>query len=328
MNNNTVVKTIGTDFVMKLLSQLSNKENSVISPYGIAAVLAMAAEGANEDSLNEILTCLGFASLDELRSAVLVVIKNPCEAFKSENALECNGVVLREPFKKKMMEKYKAEVREEKGTVAVQLSNLATFKAKWRIEMERNDVRPFYNADGSVSQPMYLKCSDDLRYYRDESFDPTVQAVALPYKKASYELVLVDSEKPLTQELLQEILSNMSTDTCQVMLPEFMIQSNHNLIPMLQSLGIAQIFDANRSPLEGIAVAPLYAVAFSQEAEIQVDENGTVATAFTAMTLCLKGGCGCERFCFNRPFAYFLRNTETGEILFAGKVNQLPVKCS
>ena len=136
-------------------------------------------------------------------------------------------------------------------------------------------------------------------------------------------MVLVDSEKTLTQELLQEILSNMSTDTCRVALPEFMIQSNHNLIPMLKSQGIAQIFDANRSPLDGIAVAPLCAVAFGQEAEIQVDENGTVATAFTAMTLCMKGGCGCEEFCFNRPFAYFLQNTDTGEILFAGKVNQL-----
>ena len=74
-------QTISTDFVANLLSQLSEKDNSVISPYGIAEVLSMAAEGANEDSLKEILTCLGFASLDELRSAVLDVIENPCAAF-------------------------------------------------------------------------------------------------------------------------------------------------------------------------------------------------------------------------------------------------------
>ena len=85
MNKNTAVKTIGTDFVMKLLSQLSNEENSVISPYGIATVLSMAAEGANESSLNEILKGLGFASLDELRAAVLHAIKNPSDAFKSES---------------------------------------------------------------------------------------------------------------------------------------------------------------------------------------------------------------------------------------------------
>lgn len=335
MNNNTVVKTIGTDFVTKLLSQLSNKENSVISPYGIAAVLAMAAEGANDDSLNEILTCLGFESLDELRSAVLDAIENPCAAFKSENSVEFEGgggAALREHFKQMLISRYAADVSEKKsnGDAAVQLCNLATFRAEWFPEMEQETTGGrFRNVDGRVSYPAFLSCTEDLRNYRDDALWPTVQAVALPYKlngsRIPYELVLVDAEKPLTQVLLQDILSSMRTDACEVEFPEFSVKSTYDLIPMMQLLGLQEIFREDGGALDSIATEPLYAAAFSQEAEIQVDKNGTVASALTGMTLCMKGGMGfCERFVFNKPFAYFLLNTNTGEILFAGKVNQLP----
>lgn len=71
----------------KILSMLSDNENSVISPYGIAAVLSMAAEGASEECLSEILTTLGFESLDELRGSLTAALKAPCEAFKSENSI-------------------------------------------------------------------------------------------------------------------------------------------------------------------------------------------------------------------------------------------------
>ena len=78
------------------------------------------------------------------------------------------------------------------------------------------------------------------------------------------------------------------------------------------------------SVLDRIATDTLYAAAFSQEAEIQVDKAGTIAKARTCMTLCLKGGIShSDEFIFNKPFRYFLRNTNTGEILFMGKVNQL-----
>lgn len=107
-------------------------------------------------------------------------------------------------------------------------------------------------------------------------------------------------------------------------LPEFSIKSNYDLVPMMKSLGIKDIFDQEKCALVGIATEPLYADAFSQRAEIQVDKNGTVAIAITCMTLCLKGGISsCNRFRFNKPFHYFLQNTNTSEILFMGKVNRL-----
>lgn len=329
-------KTINIGFITRLLTLLSDKDNSVISPYGIAAVLAMAAEGASGNSLNEILTCLGFDTVDELRGAVVDFIKNPCDAFSSENVVTLrkggDSAKLCEQFKQVMECQYAADVEEKDaaGESTVELSNVATFKAEWLIEMERDITarKCFHNADGTLCRPAFLSCTEELRYYQDDEFWPAVKAVAIPYalvgRSIPYELVLVDSEKPLTENLINEMLSNMQRDECEIEFPEFSIKSNYNLIPMMKVLGIKDIFDQDKSVLDGIATEPLYADSFSQRAEIQVDKNGTVAIAITCMTMCLKGGISShDKFRFNKPFSYFLRNTNTGEILFMGKVNEL-----
>ena len=53
-------------FSVKLLPLLEGKDNAVICPYGIEAVLAMVAEGACEEALEQILYVLGFKKLEEL----------------------------------------------------------------------------------------------------------------------------------------------------------------------------------------------------------------------------------------------------------------------
>ncbi len=328
--------TINTAFITSLLTLLSDKDNSVISPHGIAIVLAMASEGANEDSLCEILKGLGFSSIDELRKAVVEAISNPCNAFTSENAITLvkgkDTVGLRKPFKQILISQYAADISEENasGETSIQLKNVATFKAAWAVEMERDITakKYFYNADGSLCKPAFLNCTEELRYYMDDEFDPPVKAVAIPYaldgRDIPYELVLVDSKKPLTESLVNEILSNMQHDECEVEFPEFSVKSNYDLVSMMKSLGIKDIFYQEKCALDGVATEPLYADAFTQKAEIQVDKSGTIAIAITCMTLCLKGGISsCNRFRFNKPFHYFLRNTNTGEILFMGKVNKL-----
>ena len=292
-------KTINIGFITKLLTLLPDKDNSVISPYGITAVLAMAAEGASGNSLNEILTYLGFDTVDELRGAVVDAIKNPCDAFSSENVVTLrkggDGAKLCDQFKHVMACQYAADVEEKDaaGESTVELSNIATFKAKWLMEMERDITakKCFHNADGTLCHPAFLSCTEELRCYQDDEFWPTVKAVAIPYALAGhsipYELVLVDSEKPLTESLINEMLSNMQQDECEVEFPEFSIKSNYDLIPMMKILGIRDIFNQEKSALDSIASEPLYAESFGQKAEIQVDKNGTVAIAITCMTLCL-----------------------------------------
>lgn len=323
-------------FAAKILPVLSEKENSVICLHGIVAVLAMAAEGASEDSLKEILTALEFDSMDELRESMLAVKENPCSAFVSKNSLKLNrgedNLELLDVFKQIMANQYHAFI-EEKGSVgesSLKLENIADFKAKWVYKMERDasHERRFYHADRTSSHPAFLSVTESLRYYKD-MYDESVMAVALPYKvndePIPYEMILIDNKEPLTECELRRILTNMRNGKCEVHFPEFTIENNHNLIPAMGKIGLVNIFNEYVKAFDRIATKPLYAKVFRQQAKIEVDKEGTVAGAVTKMMVC-KTLCmtpRVEKFNFNRPFNYFVRNTDTGEIIFVGKVNHL-----
>jgi len=328
-------------FVTKLLTLLSENDNSVICPYGIATVLAMVAEGASEESLQEILTALGYENLEELRKVVLSVQDVRCSAFTSDNSLVVKQgkekMELLPSFRQIMTERYNSSITEQAsdGEPSVELRNVAEFKAEWLYPMVRDasQVKKFRNADGSYSHPAYLSATKEfLRYYDDDfgcRVNSSIKAVALPYKlqdeRIPYELVLVDSKNPLTEESLQGILSKMRLRKCKVVFPEFSIKNKYDLVPMMKKLGLENIFDEYNEAFDKIATVPLYAEKFSQEAEIEVDKNGTVAKAVTTMmlgkTMCMPEMI--EELVFYKPFQYFLRNTTTGEIVFMGKVNKL-----
>lgn len=327
-------------FATKFLPLLSEKDNSVICPYGIATVLAMVAEGANEESLQEILSALGYENFDELRKVVLSVQDVRCSAFTSDNSLVVKQgdekIELLPDFRQVMMERYNSTIEEKtsEGEPSVELKNVAEFKAEWFYKMERDasQGKGFRNADGSLCHPAYLSATKEFLRYYEEDFcrvNTGIKAVALPYKlqdeRIPYELVLVDSKEPLTEESLQNILSKMRLRKCKVVFPEFSIKSKYDLVPMMEKLGLKNIFDEYNAAFDRIANKPLYAEKFNQEAEIEVDKNGTVAKAVTTImlskTMCMPEMV--EELVFNKPFQYFLRNTTTGEIVFMGKVNKL-----
>ena len=123
-------------FPVKLLPLLNGEDNVVICPYGIKTVLSMVAEGASEESLQEILAALGYENLEELRKVVLSVQDVRCSAFTSDNSLVVNQgnekMELLPSFKQIMMERYNSSVTEQAsdGEPSVELKNVAGFKAE------------------------------------------------------------------------------------------------------------------------------------------------------------------------------------------------------
>lgn len=83
-------------------------------------------------------------------------------------------------------------------------------------------------------------------------------------------------------------------------------------------------FDASRADLSGIAGPPgcLYIKHVVHETYVRVDEAGTEAAAATAVIL---NGVSAQApppimFDVDRPFAFVLRDRQTGAILFLGTV--------
>lgn len=327
-------------FPVKLLPLFAGADNVVICPYGIKTVVSMVAEGANDESLEQILQVFGFDSLEELRESVLAVQDEGCVAFKSENSLELTigeaNLKLLPKFKQIMEERYNASVTESAfdSEASLSLRNIADFKAEWFHLMQRDTTHEtsFKNADGSEAYPAFLIGINDYLHYSERekvnSKYTHINAVAVPYQlnyeRIPYELVLVEGNKELTAEVVENIFNNLSPEYCRVVFPEFSIKNKYDLVPVMEGLGLETIFNQVSPAFDKIYTQPLYAENLSQEAEIAVDEKGTVAKAVTEEDCHI--GDYLEEFdtiVFDKPFHYFLRNTTTGEIVFMGKVNKL-----
>ena len=118
-----------------------------------------------------------------------------------------------------------------------------------------------------------------------------------------------------------------STDVrVNLSLPKFDIVSDTDLIPQLQALGIADVFDPERadfSPLLGNTEDYPYVDQVSHAARVAVDEKGVTAAAYTVIEADNAAAAIEEEidFTLDRPFLFVIESRD-GVPLFTGIVNR------
>ena len=114
-----------------------------------------------------------------------------------------------------------------------------------------------------------------------------------------------------------------------IALPKWKTTSQLELIDTMKRLGVRDVFDSARSDLTGIspraAADRLFVSSAVRDAVIEVDEEGTKAAASTVIVEQTVSAPSRAPECpallsFDRPFAYVIRHSQTGEILFSGTV--------
>ena len=112
----------------------------------------------------------------------------------------------------------------------------------------------------------------------------------------------------------------------RLFMPRFAMDTQANLVDSLRALGMSDAFEAAQADFTGIAKEPLFISEVIHQANIDVDEHGTEAAAATAVGMSTGGGCGgwnplkTITLRLDRPFLFFVRDTETGAVLFMGQV--------
>jgi serpin B len=109
-------------------------------------------------------------------------------------------------------------------------------------------------------------------------------------------------------------------------MPKFEFEYSASLADALQALGMTDAFDANLADFSGMldasAPEPLVIGDVLHKAFISVDEEGTEAAAAT--TVMMAGSAAPEdeplEIDIDRPFIFLIRDTQTGTILFMGRV--------
>lgn len=329
-------------------------ENCVLSPSSLAIALGMAQEGAQGDTLEQLLAALGTTKLDP---AELVP-----EGMTAANAVfTAENLPLEQSFINALNEKYGAEWFEIDGQTLERVNGWVAEKTNGMIEqllgeepeadvgmllinalaMDADWVNPFvesgtmeevfHTSDGDVKVQM-MHQTDRFSYAEKDG----VQIICLPYADSSLEMWLAlpapeDAEGMQMAELLETLaqegsfyLSSDAVDTkVELALPKLDIEASVSLKDALVSLGLSLPFSME-ADFSGISSMPLRMDEVMQKVRVQLDEAGTKAAAATVIVMPMMAMPGMQEepvaMRLDRPFVLALTDAESGAVCFAGVV--------
>ncbi|KAM9224390.1 plasminogen activator inhibitor 2 [Dugong dugon] len=214
------------------------------------------------------------------------------------------------------------------------LVNAVYFKGKWKTPFQKklNRLYPFcVNAtERKPVQMMYLHERLNIGYIEDLK----AQILELPYAgDVSMFLLLPDGvadvstglellEGEITYDKLNKWTSKdtMVEDDVEVYLPQFKLEKRYELKPILRSMGISDAFSKAQANFLGMSERnDLFLSEVFHQAALNVNEEGTEATAGTGAIMTGRSGHGGPQFVADHPFLFFIMHRMTRSILFLGR---------
>ena len=127
-------------------------------------------------------------------------------------------------------------------------------------------------------------------------------------------------EESLTTENLAEWKSMLRNQTVNVSMPKFKLETAYELGTTLSDMGMPTAFDPGTSDLSGISNDNLFVEAAIHKAFVEVNEEGTEAAGATGILLGPTSVQIYPDFNANHPFVFLIQDSETGSILFVGRI--------
>jgi serpin B len=212
------------------------------------------------------------------------------------------------------------------------LANAVYFYGGWLLTFDESNTKDgnFILADGTTATVPFMHQQGHFLYAAGDGF----QVIELPYagSQFAFTVILPDDgqfdavEQSLTPDSLATSLSELGSRELILSMPKFEFDYSASLAETLKALGMTDAFDANVADFSGMldASAPesLAIGDVLHKAFIAVDENGTEAAAATTV---LMAGAAAPmepplEVNIDHPFIFLIRDTQTGTILFMGRV--------
>jgi serpin B len=213
-------------------------------------------------------------------------------------------------------------------TTRLVLVNAIYLKAAWQRAFEPSLTKPasFTRLDGSVVDVPTMHLGTELPYAEGSGW----KAVELPYigGQLAMTIVVPDDLAAFVSHADGAMFGSIATALAarrplvDVAVPKFSIETKAELGSVLEGLGMADAFDPNRADFSGMTTQErLYVSIVIHQANIDVDEKGTTASAATAVVMDASSA-PLDHVTLNvdRPFLFALRDVTTGAIVFLGQV--------
>lgn len=343
------------DLTLGLLRVLE-KPNLVLGPHTIDMVLSMALAGAGGATADEIRSVLGHdvpESVPGSRQSDGMTL-DLAARFWLDQAFEphagyrqkLESVFRAEPrvvdFQNapgKAVEAINADVsKTTRGKIPKLLQQLspltrmvlvsaAYMDADWAAAFDKNSTYPdaFTLADGSSVKAPTMHQTGTFPH----GSGPGWRAVQLPYKdgRTSMLVIIPDDmkafQKTLDTAALAAIDAALASSKLDLAMPKFETRTKTSLAEALTALGARAMF-SGQADFSGIAdpgAEPLSVAQVEHEAWIKVDEKGTEAAAATAGVFAASRPVSPEAFDVDQPFLFLIRDSQSGAVLFAGRIS-------
>jgi serpin B len=203
------------------------------------------------------------------------------------------------------------------------LTNAVYFQAGWAspFDKDRTEKGEFMAAGGQTRPVDFMTQQGSFPLAAIEG----ARLLQMPYDAGPLAFVVIlpeemdglaRLEKALSPAALDSWLSQLKEQPAVVQLPHFELECRAELSDTLQKMGMPSAFGPG-ADFSGMTDARIYIDQVIHKARIKVDEEGTEAAAATAVIMRKSMP---TVFRADRPFLFLIRDTETGAILFMGRL--------
>lgn len=221
--------------------------------------------------------------------------------------------------------------RDLKSLTRLVLVNVICFKGTWATQFapkNTEDATFHVTFERAVQTPM-MRQKITCRY----ASLPSLDVLELPYTGGGVSMIILlpkkigglqQIEATLSKENMAKWLGALSTRDVLVFLPRFKTMRRFNLSGTLASMGMVDAFSETSANFAGMDGRPdwLYISALIHKAFVEVNEEGTEAAAATAVVMSGRS-VPAQPLVFraDHPFVFLIQETQTGCILFAGRLS-------
>ena len=225
------------------------------------------------------------------------------------------------------------------------ITNAIYFKGLWKEKHDfaRSDTskRVFHLADGGMEFVPMMQQERELEYHETEDY----QAVELPYQGDRLAMLVLlpkaDRRDEFDAGLDAGVVAYfdkaaLNDRIVRLSMPRFKLEKQVNAKSLLRDMGMTDAFSPDHGVADFSGMADfshpdspdvgIYIESVFQKAFVEVNEKGTEAAAVTAVI----GGAVPQSVPptplppivmeVNRPFIFVIRDTDTGSILFVGRI--------
>ena len=133
---------------------------------------------------------------------------------------------------------------------------------------------------------------------------------------------LSNVQQSLTLNNLSVWNESLRNQTVTLQMPKFKLETAYTLNDLLIEMGMPSAFDPGFADFSGITeTEKLFIAAALHKAFVEVNEEGIEAAAATAVVITTESFQPIPQFIADHPFIFIIQDSETGNILFLGRVS-------